>query len=243
MSFGDPLALIGSMGALSLAILAILSLFSVISWAIIFHKWRRFRWINEDEQQFLQAYTQHPAELDGLRMVAQERVGSASAAVFLAVLDRLPSGQDPLREGMHNGNSPHSHLPDRQYLEKVAQHVLQTHITQQEAFLPMLATTGNTTPFIGLLGTVLGIINAFREIGVQGSASIAAVAPGVAEALVATAAGLFAAIPAVMAYNYFLSRIRKNAFRVEAFAIEFLNALAMHHKALTEPAVETETVS
>ena len=72
---------------------------------------------------------------------------------------------------------------------------------------------------------MLGIINAFGEIGTQGSANIAAVAPGVSEALVATAAGLFAAIPAVMAYNYFLSRIRKMSFRVEAFAIEFLNTL------------------
>lgn len=239
MSFGDPLALIDSMGTLSLVILAILSLFSIISWAIILYKWRRFRWVDKDEQQFLQAYNQHPAELDGLRMVAQERAGSTSAAVFLAVLDRLSSPQDLLREEPHNGNAHLSRLPDRQYLEKVSQHVLQTHILKQEAFLPMLATTGNTTPFIGLLGTVLGIINAFREIGIQGSASIAAVAPGVAEALIATAAGLFAAIPAVMAYNYFLSRIRKNAFRVEAFAIEFLNALDMRQKELADPAVET----
>jgi biopolymer transport protein TolQ len=94
-----------------------------------------------------------------------------------------------------------------------------------------LATTGNLTPFIGLLGTVLGIINAFGEIGIQGSASIAAVAPGVSEALVATAAGLFAAIPAVMAYNFFLSRIRKMSFRVEAFTIEFLNTIEESEKA------------
>ena len=92
-------------------------------------------------------------------------------------------------------------------------------------YLPFLATTGNLTPFIGLLGTVLGIIGAFREIGIQGSASIAAVAPGVAEALVATAAGLFAAIPAVIAYNFFLTRIRRLVFRVEAFSIEFLNSI------------------
>ena len=89
-----------------------------------------------------------------------------------------------------------------------------------------MATTGNITPFIGLLGTVLGIIDAFREIGVQGTASIAAVAPGVAEALVATAAGLFAAIPAVIAYNYFLGRVRRQASRMERFGIEWMNVLA-----------------
>src|SRR5436309_798688 len=85
--------------------------------------------------------------------------------------------------------------------------------------------SGNVTPFIGLLGTVLGIIDAFREIGVQGTASIAAVAPGVAEALVATAAGLFTAIPAVIAYNYFLARVRRLAFQMDRFAIDLTNAL------------------
>ncbi|TLY24685.1 MAG: hypothetical protein E6K64_06060 [Nitrospirae bacterium] len=102
---------------------------------------------------------------------------------------------------------------------------MQEQITRTEAELPFLATTGNVTPFIGLLGTVLGIIDAFREIGVQGTASIAAVAPGVAEALVATAAGLFTAIPAVIAYNYFLTRVRRMAFQMDRFAIELTNAL------------------
>jgi biopolymer transport protein TolQ len=124
--------------------------------------------------------------------------------------------------------------PNRQYLEKVAEYIIQNQINHQEAYLPFLATTGNLTPFIGLLGTVLGIINAFGEIGIQGSASIAAVAPGVSEALVATAAGLFAAIPAVMAYNFFLSRIRKMSFRVEAFTIEFLNTIEESEKAFEE---------
>ncbi|NKB81014.1 MAG: hypothetical protein GKS05_03795 [Nitrospirales bacterium] len=116
-------------------------------------------------------------------------------------------------------------LPSRQYLEKVVEHIIQRQIGRQEAYLPFLATTGNIAPFIGLFGTVVGVINAFQEIGIQGSASIAVVAPGVAEALVATAVGLFAAIPAVVAYNYFLATIRKSAFQVEAFSIEFLNAL------------------
>jgi len=94
----------------------------------------------------------------------------------------------------------------------------------------LLATVGATAPFVGLLGTVLGIIDAFRQIGQQGTASIAAVAPGVAEALVATAAGLFAAIPAVIGYNYFLSKLRKIAFKTEAFSIECVNALQARSK-------------
>jgi len=112
----------------------------------------------------------------------------------------------------------------------VIAHIMQDQLSRQEAYLPFLATTGNISPFIGLLGTVLGIIDSFREIGKQGTASIAAVAPGVSEALVATAAGLFAAIPAVIAYNYYLARIRKSAFRVEAFSIELLNTVLARMK-------------
>jgi biopolymer transport protein TolQ len=112
----------------------------------------------------------------------------------------------------------------RQYFDRVVSHILQDQISKHETYLPFLATTGNTTPFIGLLGTVMGIIDAFQEIGKSGTASISAVAPGIAEALVATAAGLFTAIPAVIAYNYFLSRIRRASFRTEGFSIEFLNA-------------------
>ena len=120
--------------------------------------------------------------------------------------------------------------PDRQYLDRVVTHIMQDQLSRQEAYLPFLATTGNITPFIGLLGTVLGIIDSFREIGKQGTASIAAVAPGVSEALVATAAGLFAAIPAVIAYNYYFARISKSAFRVEAFSIELLNIVLARMK-------------
>jgi len=118
-------------------------------------------------------------------------------------------------------------LPTQRYVERVLAHAIQEQINKTESYLPFLATTGNITPFVGLLGTVLGIIDAFREIGVQGTASISAVAPGVAEALVATAAGLFTAIPAVIAYNYFLSSVRSMAFRMDRFAIELTNALEM----------------
>ncbi|NOT96444.1 MAG: hypothetical protein HOP00_09085 [Nitrospira sp.] len=111
-------------------------------------------------------------------------------------------------------------------IERTAAHLGQRQLSRLETYLPFLATTGNITPFVGLLGTVMGIIDAFREIGTQGTASISAVAPGVAEALVATAAGLFTAIPAVIAYNYFLIRIRNTAFRLDSVTIELLASLA-----------------
>jgi biopolymer transport protein TolQ len=111
-------------------------------------------------------------------------------------------------------------------MERTAQHIAQGQLSHLESDLPFLATTGNISPFVGLLGTVMGIIDSFREIGSQGTASIAAVAPGVSEALVATAAGLFTAIPAVMAYNYFLSRIRGTAFRMDTVTVELLTLMA-----------------
>ncbi len=127
-----------------------------------------------------------------------------------------------LRGGMVAASGP----VDQHVVERAASHLAQSQLSRLESYLPFLATTGNITPFVGLLGTVMGIIDAFREIGTQGTASISAVAPGVAEALIATAAGLFTAIPAVIAYNYFLTRIRSTAFRLDSVTIELLSSLS-----------------
>lgn len=228
-----PIGFLGSLGAVSKVILFILFLFSVISWTIILYKWRTFRSADQEDRRFLSAQA-HLQDREEMRRHARRHPNSASAAVLLGVLDRVA----PEREGFNGGQISAaafdlvSDMPtaDRQYLDRVVAHIVQDQVAKQEAYLPFLATTGNITPFIGLLGTVLGIIDAFHEIGKQGTASIAAVAPGVAEALVATAAGLFTAIPAVIAYNYFLTRIRKSAFRVEAFSIELLNSLQARTK-------------
>jgi biopolymer transport protein TolQ len=225
-----PLGLLTSLGSVSKTVLLVLLFFSVISWTIIFYKWRVFRTLRRDEQQFLAAYarSQDPEEV---RRVARRATSSPSAAVARALLERVvPEGNgERYQNGFLFGGSDAAE-PEREYLERVAASVLQDQVSRLESYLPFLATTGNITPFIGLLGTVLGIIDAFREIGHQGTASIAAVAPGVAEALVATAAGLFAAIPAVIGYNYFLSRVRKAAFHTEAFSIECVNALQSRPK-------------
>jgi biopolymer transport protein TolQ len=228
-----PIGLVGSLGIVSKVVLLALFFFSVVSWAIILYKWRAYRQSEREEQRFLQAYAR-AQDPEDMRRLARRQVGSPSAVVLLGVLERIAPESDRIL-GDHLGGTlfdPSADPPviDRQYLERVVAHIMQDQISRQEAYLPFLATTGNIAPFIGLLGTVLGIIDAFREIGKQGTASIAAVAPGVAEALVATAAGLFAAIPAVIAYNYYLARIRKAAFRVEAFSIEFLNFIQARAK-------------
>jgi biopolymer transport protein TolQ len=107
-------------------------------------------------------------------------------------------------------------------ISRTLRHASMKEVAQQEHYLIFLATTGNVTPFVGLFGTVWGIMNAFTSIGQAGSANLGAVAPGVAEALITTAAGLGAAIPAVVAYNYFLNRVRRQATEMELFGLEFL---------------------
>jgi biopolymer transport protein TolQ len=228
MFSSNPLETLGSLGPVSIFVLVTLLLFSVGSWGVIIYKWRMFRASDREESQFLQAFecsTLNIKEFQNLRKTGNVLSLSPSGAVLVGVVNKVDQHRDLLGGQDLMGGQRGRRWPDRQYLEKVVQYIVQGQINHQESFLPFLATTGNITPFIGLFGTVVGVMNAFQEIGDQGSASIAAVAPGVAEALVATAAGLFAAIPAVVAYNYFLTKIRKSAYRVEAFSIEFLNAL------------------
>ena len=211
--------LMGSLGAVSKIVLVILFIFSVISWAIIFSKWRAFRVADREDKQFF-ALLVKAHSLDELYRQVRRIEGSPSACVFEGVMERMGSGRVEGRDGVGSGPV------DQHVVERAASHLAQSQLSRLESYLPFLATTGNITPFIGLLGTVMGIIDAFREIGTQGTASISAVAPGVSEALIATAAGLFAAIPAVIAYNYFLTRIRTTAFRLDSVTIELLSSLS-----------------
>lgn len=208
--------LVGSLGAVSKVVLVLLFVFSVVSWAIIFLKWRAFTTADRMDQQFMTLLAK-AKDLEDLCRQVRRMESSPAAVLFEGVMDRVVGlrGQDGASGA------------DRQLVERTAAHLSSSQLSRLESYLPFLATTGNITPFIGLLGTVMGIIDAFREIGAQGTASIAAVAPGVAEALIATAAGLFTAIPAVIAYNYFLSRIRRTAFRLDTVTIELMTSLSV----------------
>jgi biopolymer transport protein TolQ len=208
--------LLGSLGAVSKVVLLLLLGFSIVSWAIIILKWRAFSKADRMDQQFMGLLAK-AKDLDDLCRQVRRMEASPAAVLFEGVMDRVAGLRGP------DGAS----AADRQLVERTAAHLSHSQLSRLESYLPFLATTGNITPFIGLLGTVMGIIDAFREIGAQGTASIAAVAPGVSEALVATAAGLFTAIPAVIAYNYFLSRIRRTAFRLDTVTIELMTSLAV----------------
>ena len=219
--------LLSSLSLVSKVVLLVLLGFSVFSWALILYKWRFFRDQEAADERFLRAFEKVHDPLEAFRRVDRHR-SSAVASIYAEVAkcyQVLGNGAIKGREIAPAADETDK-IPTQYYVERILGHAIQEQISRNETYLPFLATTGNITPFIGLLGTVLGIIDAFREIGVQGTASISAVAPGVAEALVATAAGLFAAIPAVIAYNYFLGRVRRQASRMERFGIDWMNVLA-----------------
>jgi biopolymer transport protein TolQ len=186
-------------------VLLLLLFFSVMSWAIIVYKHRALSRAARQSDEFVAAFRSARNAKDAKELVtlAKKFQASPQANVFLAV---------------HAEGSRISRDETRRALKRYATleaAVLESHLT-------FLATTGSTTPFIGLFGTVWGIMNAFRGIGAAGSASLAVVAPGIAEALVTTAAGLAAAIPAVMAYNYYLSRTRRMIIEMDDFSEELL---------------------
>lgn len=183
-------------------VLLILLFFSVVSWAIIFFKQRYFSKANNESEQFLKAYR---ASRDPKNLFRATKNLSLSpiANVFKSVFT----------DGAERDKSEVRRLLRRyETLESV----------KLEKYLNFLATTGSTSPFIGLFGTVWGIMNSFHGIGAAGSASLAVVAPGIAEALIATAVGLVAAIPAVIAYNYYLSMARKMIVEMEDFSEDLL---------------------
>lgn len=205
--------LIMTSGFATKLVLVVLLGLSIATWAVIFQKWSAFRRIRRDDTTFLAAY------------------GQAESVFKLGQMTDLPTQHGIgfiFRDGMDKvgRHSGHGYSADwLNSLERRMRGTIREEITNQEQYLGLLATTSNVAPFIGLFGTVWGIITAFREIAALGSASISAVAPGVAEALVATGAGLFAAIPAVVAFNYYINTVRNHASQMESFAVEFIDTL------------------
>ncbi len=194
------------------SLLLLLIIMSIVSWAIIFKKRKLFNQVREDNERFLDLFW--------------------SAATLEQVKDKLDRHQEsPLSRIFNLGFSELERIRRKngQRLERVGnlerslRRGQDQEVSLLEEKLQFLATTGATAPFIGLLGTVLGIMSSFRAISNAGSASLATVAPGISEALFATAVGLFAAIPAVMAYNYLLNEVRKQENEINNFISEFLN--------------------
>ncbi len=213
-------------------VLLILLAFSVVSWAIIFLKYRLIGRAQTQSEGFLQAFWSNK-NLDSLYEISSGLLESPLAKVFRAGyrefsrVNQAVSGESG--ESQENSIAVATELSGVDNIRRALVRARSLESNRLERSLIFLATTGSTAPFVGLFGTVWGIMNAFRGIGRTGAASLAVVAPGISEALIATAAGLAAAIPAVVAYNYYVNRTRALGEEMENFSSEFLNLVERYY--------------
>jgi biopolymer transport protein TolQ len=217
----DILAAVWSAGPVVKAVMLILLVFSIISWAIIIAKYRQLNRAQKENADFLKQFWLSPT-LAAADEHAQKMTFSPAAAIFSQSFVSLSEANPaPAGESRPQGLS-RALLSREETVRRTVRGALTMQVQRLGQSLSFLATCGNTAPFIGLFGTVWGIMSSFHQIGLRGSASLATVAPGIAEALIATAAGLVAAIPAVIAYNYFLGRVRRLEGELESFAEDLL---------------------
>ncbi len=206
-------------GWVAKVVLMILVLFSLASWSVIFGKWRELTSAAKASDRFIKLF-RRASRLNEVANEVQKYRLSPLAPMFQAGHSELEA---QLRTTRPAGTDPNLKIKSLDAISRALERVRSSELERLQRALPMLATTASATPFIGLFGTVWGIMNTFRAIGATGSTSILTVAPGIAEALINTAAGLLAAIPAVIAYNHLLARVRSLNRRMEDFELEFLN--------------------
>lgn len=225
------IAMIRHSGIVAKIVLLFLLFFSVVSWAIIISRYLLFSRARKEGEYFLRAFRKS-RKFSDVTTVCEKLPNTPLVAIFQAGFNELNyqiqvaqtaqagSGTNP------GGETPREGRMLIKNLESINRSMLRAEnneVGRLERLLGVLATTGSVTPFVGLFGTVWGIMDAFQDIGLEGSANLATVAPGISEALITTAAGLFTAIPAVMAYNYFLNVIRVVSAEMDDFSMEFLS--------------------
>ena len=218
---GSLLGMIFDAGLMVKFVLLILLVLSIISWTIIFLKFRYYRKIKVENEAFDSDY-QRSSKLSELLPASKKYSYSTTAEVFRVGYTELTKMNKVSKEATRGEEISLSSLDN---VQRALNRASNTEMTKLESALGFLATTGSASPFIGLFGTVWGIMETFKSIGARGSATLAVVAPGISEALIATAAGLAAAIPAVIFYNYFLNKSRVMVQEMDNFADEFLNII------------------
>ncbi|MCG2758207.1 MAG: protein TolQ [Desulfobacteraceae bacterium] len=221
--------MISNAGLMVQFVMALLLIFSIISWTIILIKYFYIRKAYKESDNFMDFFWKS-RDLSEAFAKAKQLHGSPIARVFrigYLELKKLTKSGVPIKSSPSSETAPHSSLGAKftgtDNIKRALRRAINTEIARMTQMVPFLATTGNTAPFIGLFGTVWGIMNSFHSIGLRGSASLAVVAPGISEALIATAAGLAAAIPAVIAFNYFMQKIRTLETELQSFSADFLN--------------------
>jgi biopolymer transport protein TolQ len=225
---GDVFTLIADTTPLNQAVLVILVVFSVASWAIILQKFWSFKRAERDTSRFLDVF-RRSSKFSEVQAVCPSVPATPLVGVFQAGYAEMNA---QFRATGHTGQTPSANpsapaaRPILKSLDGVDRALIRAatnEVTKLERRMTFLATTAGVTPFIGLFGTVVGIMIAFQRIGATGSTNLAIVAPGISEALIATAAGLFAAIPALVFYNHFTHRVKEFSATMDDFALEFLN--------------------
>ena len=226
----DLLYLVSNAGPMVLLVLLLLLFFSIATWAIIFIKYRYIKRVFR-ESALLTDYFWRSRDLSDAFAQAKQLQHSPIARVFRVgylELKKIKGANHNIapEDAQTNGElSLRTRFTGTDNVKRALRRAINTEITRMTQMVPFLATTGNTAPFIGLFGTVWGIMNSFHDIGQRGSASLAVVAPGISEALIATAAGLAAAIPAVIAFNHFMQKIRIIETELQSFASDLLNII------------------
>ena len=206
------------------AVLFLLVCLSIIGWYVIGYKWYSLARAQSDSVKFLDAFWKSK-RLDDVFQVAGQRARSPIANMFKAGYVELVRLQQAKTEDPQHVSETSD---DLEAIERALRRSATSESTVLEGMVPFLATVGSAAPFIGLFGTVVGIIDTFEQIAHKGSASLQSVGPGIAEALGTTAVGLIAAVPAVMAYNYFARRVKVLMSEMDAFSNDFLNIVKRH---------------
>ncbi|MBW4037698.1 MAG: flagellar motor protein MotA [Acidobacteria bacterium] len=218
---GALVEMLHNSGPTALTVLGILLIMSIVSWAVMISKWRSFKAAEVQNRRFLRAFRKS-GRLSEIAAVADQFKPSPLVEVFNEIHDEYQ------RQSGGRGTPPNP-----QGLERAAQTASSEALTIMERRMTWLATIAQVGPFVGLFGTVMGIIDAFHGLGTAGAATLRAVAPGISEALITTAAGLIVAVPAVMGYNQLTSRLREFGARMDDFGRELLNAI--ENAALYQP--------
>ncbi|MFO7784268.1 MAG: protein TolQ [Thermodesulfobacteriota bacterium] len=231
----DMIQMVAQAGLMVKLVMLLLLFLSVVSWAIIFMKWRMFRKARDESDFFLEQFWEG-MEFGKLLNESAELGSSPIAQLFragYAEFRRARKLQNP-----SSGGREETIKPVLYQVERALRRASVQQSNRMESAVSFLATTGNTAPFIGLFGTVWGIMQSFHGIGLRGSASLAVVAPGISEALIATAAGLAAAIPAVVAFNFFSRKAAVFASEMDTFSDDLLSVIERQH--LKQQASSTE---
>jgi len=226
----DIVSMIRNAGPVVQFVMLLLLFFSIMSWAIILIKYRYIRRAYRESAEFTDFFWKS-RDLSNAFAKAKQLPGSPVARIFrigYVELKKMSQSAAPASQAVNQPAGSKNMSLDARFtgtdnIKRALRRAITTEMTRMSQMVPFLATTGNTAPFIGLFGTVWGIMHSFAGIGQKGSANLAVVAPGISEALVATAAGLAAAIPAVIAFNFFMSKINVVESELQSFSADFLN--------------------